>query len=293
MNTRFILMLLLAALLAGAAYGQFRSRSSRNYTPDNTQTAREVMQHTDETPLWTNAPGFQKDVFTFVRLRYSNDGHPTDSRGYYYGRSRWATDFPDADLNISWRLQQMTSLKVDPNARVLSILDPELFRYPFTYIVEPGGLMFADDEVPVLRRYLLHGGFLMFDDFWGEAAWENVAYEMKRVFPDREWVDLPRTHPVFSCVFPLPPDLNLQCPNVNTGTWSQQNGVTWETPDSREMHVRAILDDKGRIMCIATHNTDNGDGWEREGENEYYFREFAEKKAYPLGINIIFYAMTH
>ena len=59
------------------------------------------------------------------------------------------------------------------------------------------------------------------------------------------------------------------------------------------MHVRAILDDQGRIMVIATHNTDNGDGWEREGEYEYFFREFSEKRAYPLGINIIFYVMTH
>ena len=68
---------------------------------------------------------------------------------------------------------------------------------------------------------------------------------------------------------------------------------TWDRPDAVDMHVRAILDDKGHIMVIATHNTDNGDGWEREGENEYYFREFSEKKSYPLSINIIFYVMTH
>jgi hypothetical protein len=231
-------------------------------------------------------------VFTFARLRYGTAGRRT-SRGIWMGSGRWATDFPDADLNLSWRLQQMTSLKVDPNGRVISISDPELFRFPFTYIVEPGDLVFEEEELPILRRYLLNGGFLMFDDFWGEAEWDNMAYEMKRVFPDRDWIDLPRNHPIFHCVFDLPEDLNLQCPNVRTGTDSQYNGVTWETSDSREMHIRALLDDKGRIMCIATHNTDNGDGWEREGENEYYFREFAEKKAYPLGINIIFYAMTH
>jgi hypothetical protein len=59
------------------------------------------------------------------------------------------------------------------------------------------------------------------------------------------------------------------------------------------MHVRAILDDKGRIMVIATHNTDNGDSWEREGEDDWFFHEFSEKRGYPLGINIIFYLMTH
>jgi hypothetical protein len=63
--------------------------------------------------------------------------------------------------------------------------------------------------------------------------------------------------------------------------------------DCTEMHVRALLDDKGRIMVLATHNTDNGDGWEREGENDWFFHEFSEKRAFPLGINIIFYALTH
>ena len=70
-------------------------------------------------------------------------------------------------------------------------------------------------------------------------------------------------------------------------------GITWEREDAKEPHYRAIFDDKGRMVVMICHNTDNGDGWEREGEDEWYFREFSEKKAYPLGINIIFYAMTH
>jgi hypothetical protein len=84
-----------------------------------------------------------------------------------------------------------------------------------------------------------------------------------------------------------------QVPNVDMGTQSQTTGVTWERPDAREVHHRVIYDDKGRIMVIATHNTDNGDGWEWEGDNHYYFAEFSEKIAYPLAINIIFYSMTH
>jgi hypothetical protein len=67
----------------------------------------------------------------------------------------------------------------------------------------------------------------------------------------------------------------------------------WERADAKEVHYKAIFDDKNRIMVMICHNTDLGDGWEREGESEYYFHEFSEKKAYPLGINIIFYAMTH
>jgi hypothetical protein len=72
--------------------------------------------------------------------------------------------------------------------------------------------------------------------------------------------------------------------------------VTWERPwdpTTREVHFKGIFDDKNRLMCIICHNTDLGDGWEREGEDEWYFHEFGEKKSYPMGINIVFYAMTH
>jgi hypothetical protein len=284
--------LLTALLILLAAVSLALAQRSRTRFSGDVQTAREVGQHSNETPNWTNATGFKKDVFTFVRIKYSTHNR-LRSNGYHFGSSRWAIDFPDADLNLAYRLQQMTSMKVNPDGRVLEISDPTLDNYPFIYIVEPGDLAFTDEELPILRRYLLNGGFLMFDDFWGEDEWENMAGEMKRVFPDRDWVDIPRTHPLFSCVFPIPPELSLQCPNVNLGTASQYHGITWEREDAREVHIRALYDDQGRMMCIATHNTDNGDGWEREGENEYYFREFSEKKSYPLGINIIFYAMTH
>jgi hypothetical protein len=115
-------------------------------------------------------------------------------------------------------------------------------------------------------------------------------------------------HPLFHCVFDIKgPKNKLQTPNINQGIRSQYTGVTWEThpregsyqhrgPNAEQcidMHVRAISDDKGRIMIIATHNCDNGDSWEREGENDYFFHEFSEKRGYPLGINIVFYLMTH
>jgi hypothetical protein len=291
MNTRarLVLLALLLALTAGVVTAQRRGR----YMNPNIQTAREAEQNSVQTPNWENPEGFKKDVFTFVRIKYSTHGR-RGSNGYWFGSGRWAIDFPDADLNISYRLQQMTSLKVDPNGRVLEITDPELFNYPFIYIVEPGDLAFTDEEVPILRRYLLNGGFLMVDDFWGEDEYENFYNEMKRVFPEREPVDLTRDHPIFHAVFDIRHIQNLQIPNIGLGTASQWNGgVTWERHDAEEVHYRAFFDDKQRIMVMICHNTDLGDGWEREGENEYYFKEFSEKKAYPLGINIIFYAMTH
>ncbi len=255
------------------------------------RTAREVPSHSTGTPNWTNAPGFDGDLFTFVRIRYER------ARYGSYSAGDWWTDFPDSDLNLSYRLQQITSIKTDPNGRVLDLTDKDLFNYPFIYMVEPGRLLLHDDEVPILRKYLLNGGTLMADDFWGEVQWEGFYRQIKRVFPEREFVELPMDHPVFHCVFDIKgPKNSLQVPNQRTGQRSQYDGVTWEYHDGEEcteMHVRAMLDDKGRIVVIATHNTDNGDGWEREGEEEYFFEKFSVKRAYPLAINIIFYLMTH
>jgi hypothetical protein len=157
--------------------------------------------------------------------------------------------------------------------------------------VEPGGLQLDAEEAVALRRHLLNGGFLMLDDFWGEREWANCEQEMKRVFPDRSFVELTLDHPIYHCVFEI--KTKAQIPAIQIGVYSQYSGVTWERPDAREVHHRALFDDNGRLMVIATHNTDNGDGWEREGENDYYFHNFSEKIAYPLGINILFYAMTH
>jgi hypothetical protein len=257
------------------------------------RTAREAPTHSAEMPIWTNAPAFKKDVFTFARVRYKRD------RSIYSRAGNCFTDFPDSDLDLSYRLQQLTTLKVDPDGRVIDLTDPDLFNYPWIYMVEPGAMRFEDDEVTALRRYLLNGGFLMADDFWGTRQWENFETQLKRVLPEKEFVELDMDHPVFRTVFDLQSKQknDLQVPNVFLGERSQYNGgITWETHDGeecRDVHIRAIFDDKGHIMVIACHNTDNGDGWEREQEYQYFFREFSEKRAYPLGINIVFYAMTH
>jgi hypothetical protein len=265
------------------------------YVGEDTKTAREVASHSTGTPEWTNPKGFEKDVFTFVRIRYRSGGGFGRAGFRRGGGNNWATDTPDSDLNLSYRLQQMTSMKVDPDGRYIRLTDPELAEYPFIYIVEPGRLYFDETEIVALRKYLQNGGFLMFDDFWGDSAWENVEEVLRQVLPDRRFTELPLEHPLYHCVFEI--KSKGQVPNVGTGVQSQYDPEhrTWEYHDGdvQTVHHRAILDDKGRIMVLATHNTDNGDGWEREGESDYYFHNFSEKIAYPLGINIVFYVMTH
>jgi len=287
--------LLLGAGVLLAQRGRPRWGGGEGLIPEDWpgRTAREAPNHSAETPVWTNAPGFERDVFTFARVRYHRLPWSSGSwtAGYCF------IDFPDSDLNLSYRLQQLTSIPADPNGRVLGLTEPELFDYPWIYMVEPGALRFDADEIRALRRYLQNGGFLMADDFWGQPQWDNFEMEMRRVLPEYHFEELPMDHPIFHCVFDLRMQKNgLQVPNYRTGEMSQYTGVTWEIHDGeecREMHVRGMSDDKGRLIVLATHNTDNGDGWEREQENQYFFREFSEKRAYPLGINIIFYVMTH
>lgn len=239
-------------------------------------------------PEWEVPAAFKHDVFTFARIQYDSY---SGGGGWGQSRGRWAIDYPDAELNLAYRLQQMTSLKVNPDSAVVRLDEDALADYPFLYMVEPGYLSFRETEVSALRSYLLNGGFLMIDDFWGEDEWANLAFELQRVFPDREIHDLTIEHPIFHIVFDLKE--KPQVPSLGLALRFQGTGRTWEREDAKEVNYRAIYDDNGRMIVIICHNTDLGDGWEQEGQSEWYFREFAEKKAYPMAINIIVYAMTH
>jgi hypothetical protein len=310
-------IVLLAILSAGLCVAQFRPRpdlDARSGLPgsfvriegglvvneDELHTARETDTHSSGTPNWTNAPGFEQDVFTFTRAIFKSDPSRRSNRG----RLRWLgwwVDYPDADLNLSYRLQQMTSIRTDPDARVLKLTDPMLHQYPLLYMEHAGYMRLSDDDVVALRKYLQSGGALLVNDFWGSEEWNGFAGEMRRVLPDRTWTDLTMDHPVFHCVFDLRgPMRTLQVPTIQF--WNEDHNPddpqsplqrVYRGEGSEEMHVRALLDDHERMVILAIHNSDISDGWEREGENEEYFNQFSEKVAYPLGINIIFYLMTH
>lgn len=231
-------------------------------------------------PLWRNEPGFEAETFTFARVQYRSYGR----------RSSWEIDYPDSDLNFSLRLQQLTSMKVNPEPVIVKLSDEDLFDYPFLYLIEPGGIRLNQQEIEGLRRYCLNGGFLMVDDFWGDWEYQALQQAMTETFPDRKIEELDITHEIFHIVYDL--DEMPQIPSIG---WAY-DGNTWEVrkgPSAKDVHYRAIKDDEGRIMVLICHNTDLGDGWEKEGENREYFQEFSVKKAYPMGINIVTYAMTH
>src|ERR1043166_7699564 len=196
--------------LGGDSGPAIRTEGGISVDEDSVRTARETARHSTETPNWTNEPAFDKDVFTFARVIYKFDKMRSPAW------MAWINDYPDSDLNLSFRLQQLTSIKSNPDGRVLKFTDPALFDYPWIYVVKAGRMELRDEDVPLLRKYLLNGGVLMADDFWGDADWRNFEREIKRALPDYQWTELPVTHPIFHCVFDLKgPKNKLQVPSIH------------------------------------------------------------------------------
>jgi len=169
---------------------------------------------------------------------------------------------------------------------MLRITDPDLFRYPYAYMVEPGGLDLTNEEVSTLREYLLRGGFLHADDFWGLEERANFEYEMRRVFPEYRMEVLPLSHEVFHTFFDI--EQIIQIPGERAGCLGLR---TYEVADDKDPRVYGVSNDKGRLMIVATYNSDLGDAWEYMDEKCY--PEKYSGQAYRLGMNFIVYAMTH
>ncbi len=269
---RNLLVALLVLLIVPVVFAQ-RYRRRRVTNLDEYRQYKDI-------PKWKNKDGFTADTFTFARVKYSS----------MWRGDNWRIDYPDSDLNFSLRLQQLTTMKVNPDPVVIELSDEKLFDYPFLYMIEPGGIYLEDDEVKNLRRYCENGGFMMVDDFWGDDEYDVFHEQIKRVFPNRKVVELDLSHEIFHNVYDL-----KEKPQIPSIGWAY-DGRTYERRENdsgREVHYRAIKDDENRLMVLICHNTDLGDGWEREGENRDYFQQFSVKKAYPMGINIVTYAMTH
>ncbi|MGE3844377.1 MAG: DUF4159 domain-containing protein [Vicinamibacterales bacterium] len=228
--------------------------------------------------------------FNFCRLQYSSGRREEGGQG-------WRTDYPDADVNFSIRFSELTKTWVgkqpsgQPNHLVVDVGDDLLFNCPFVLVEDAGTIALDDNEVLALRQFLLKGGFVWADDFWGSRAWDAWVHELSRVLPPSEYPvrDLTNDHPLFRAMFDV--DVIPQIPSIQF--WRRSGGGTSERGfDSEEPHIRGISDAHGRLMVLMTHNTDISDAWEREGEDPRFFLNFSPK-GYAVGINALVYAMSH
>ena len=220
----------------------------------------------------------------FVRIKYHYVTEGTRVQQEFYGEP-WLIDGPAAEQNLSRRLKTATAIDVqDPI--VLTLDDPRLFMYPWIYFVEPGNLALTDSDATTLREFLLRGGTAIFDDFHGPYEWDHFAAEMRKVFPDREIVDFPNGHPVFSCFYKLD-----GYPQI-AGLGSFLAGRSWEK-GGFIARLRTIFDDANRPMLFINWNTDMGDGWEWSNAEDFPGYIKYTSMAYRMGINEVVYALTH
>ena len=227
-------------------------------------------------------------AFLFCRIPFSQN--PQGDGG------GWGVDYPRADINLTFRLSELSKTPVTRDERdgynhvVVRLTDPLLYKCPFIMMTEPGGAYFSDAEANALHDYAVKGGFLWADDFWGEYAFRVWAGEIGKAFPPGRYpiVDVPLDHELFHILYDI--KHYTQIPSINF--WAYSGQTSERGPDSAQPHVRAILDDDGRIMVLMTHNTDFGDAFEREGDDHEYFLKFAPD-GYAFGVNAIVYSMTH
>ena len=208
----------------------------------------------------------------------------------------WSVDYPRADINLSVRLSELTRTNVsmtngEPNPLLIRLTDDVMFRCPFIMMTEVGSAFIDENEAARLREYLLKGGFLWADDFWGSYAWEWWVGQFSKVLDPAEYpiIDLPSSHPLFSSQFVI-----QKVPQIaSINYWAGSGGDTSERgADSAQAHARAILDKHGNIMVLMTHNTDLGDSFEREADDPQYFYQMSVP-GYAFGINALLYALTH
>ena len=234
---------------------------------------------------------FRAPSFTFCRLMYTSVRREPMGMG-------WRTDYPYAEINLMTRMSELTRAQVnfdankEPKHYVVRLTDDELFGCPFIMASDAGTIGFSGDEVTRLRQYLLKGGFLWVDDFWGSAAWGQWEEQIGSVLSPKEYPirDLPLTDPIFKSLFQI-----TKMPQItNIMFWRRVGGTTTSErgTDSLEFPLRAIRDAHGRIMVLMTHNNDVADAWEREGEDPAFFYQFSPD-GYALGLNVLMYAMSH
>lgn len=240
-------------------------------------------------------PSFASSAeFHFIRVEYTD--LPQYHRRFGFASRRgsgdgwWMVDWPDADDHFSLGVQRLT--RVDTGDPLhLRLTDDRLFDYPWIYATQTGWWGLTDAETARLREYLLRGGFIVVDDFWGEEQWDIFAETMQRVLPDHEISDIAETDSVMHVLY----DIREKDRTFIPGTRHLRRGpggqIVVQQPPGSEPSWRALYDDRNRMVVAVNFNTDVGDAWEYADSPIY--PEAMTTLAYRYGINYLIYAMTH
>ena len=239
--------------------------------------------------LPTASNGVPNRGFTFCRLLYDHVRYEPMGHG-------WNTDYPGSDYNFIDRLEELTATwpaqwgDGQPGNAVVRATQKELFECPFLFMSDVGTVGFSEGEILALREYLLKGGFIWVDAFWGGLAWRQWESQITAVLPEYAIVDITPDHMIMHALYVV--EKVPQIPSIQWWRGNGRRGTSERGRESATPHLRAIFDEQGRALVVMTHNTDIADGWEREGEDDEFFYSFSPD-AYALGINVALYSMSH
>lgn len=240
-------------------------------------TVRETSPRLEAPPQQEGAPYDAR--YHFARVQFSTGGGRRGFNGWG-GRGRgapWSHDWPRADRNFLAILEETTF--IDTNRELMNIVsftDPEVFRYPITYLVEPGFWQPSEDELLNVGDYLRKGGFLIVDDFRGPRELANLEFYLGQALPELSLLPVEDTHEIFDTFFRVDPEGLLPpyggYPPVYYGIFEDN-------------------DPSKRMMVMINANNDIAEYWEFS-DYGYYGIDLANE-AYKVGVNYVVYAMTH
>ncbi|RKZ26053.1 hypothetical protein DRQ20_03820 [bacterium] len=192
-----------------------------------------------------------------VRLKYSGGGD-------------WYND-PSILPNLAKEFTKRTGIEVVPHEKILTFKDPEIFSHPFVFVTGHGNIVFSEEEIKNIRRYLENGGFIYVDDDYGMD--EYIRREIMRIFPSRKLVEVPFDHPIYHIFYDFPQGL----PKIHEHYKGPPKGY-------------GIFMD-GRLALFYTYNTNISDGW--ADPEVHRDPPLKRELAIKMGINILLYALTY
>jgi hypothetical protein len=268
--------------LIGALYGF--QRPFRQYTS---------FERYDNIPM---PPDWQeKTEWIYARLMYPEHPDALLARRVRWGSmfdwraggTSWTQDYPRADRHFAQALRRLTRISV---RSVEQPVDPDdtgdFFNWPWMNAGEMGDWKLTDAQAATVREYLLRGGFLMLDDFWGPEEYARFDETMKAIFPDRPVVEIDNKDPIFHSVYNLDDRVQVLgdwCIHFSVQCQQRAVGTT--------AHWLGVYDDKNRLMVMISFNSDIGDAWEWADGPQYPEKMAGE--AIRIGVNYVVYAMTH
>jgi len=251
------------------------------------------MEPYDDIPL---PPDYQeKTEWVEARLMYPQHPQARFSRwsrwsgglpDWREGGTSWTQDYPRADRHFAAAVRRLTRVHVRSVEQPVNPDDlDDFFNWPWLVAGEMGDWKLTDAQAKTLREFLLRGGFIYMDDFWNADEYARFDESMRRVFPDRQVVEIPNSDPIFHTVYDLDDRYQI------LGQWALHPGFMSERARGTVPHWLGVYDDKGRLMVAITFNHDVGDSWEWADDPRY--PEKYSALGIRLGVNYVIYAMTH